>query len=107
MTRVSYHQLRRNLRLIWMTCAATTRLFFVTRWSDRGVVMISKDDYEGLMKAVHLLRLAEPLRICPDMGNRQRLACDETTAIRPKPEVLSRPVSASNAFLEILMSSVP
>jgi antitoxin YefM len=56
MTHVSYSELRNNLKdLMDQVCDSRAPLT-VTRQNARSVVMVSEDEYEGLMETVHLLR---------------------------------------------------
>ena len=56
MTHVSYSELRNNLAsYMEKVCDARSPLF-VTRQNARSVVLMSEDDYEGLMETVHLLK---------------------------------------------------
>ncbi len=56
MAHVSYSQLRNNLAsYIDEVCDNRTPLF-VTRQNARSVVLMSEEDYEGLMETVHLLK---------------------------------------------------
>jgi antitoxin YefM len=56
MAHVSYSELRNNLAS-WMdeVCDSRTPLL-VTRQNSRSVVIMSEEDYEGLMETVHLLK---------------------------------------------------
>jgi antitoxin YefM len=56
MSHVSYTDLRANLaRYMDEVCDSRAPLH-VTRQNARGVVMISEEEYEGLMETLHLLR---------------------------------------------------
>jgi antitoxin YefM len=56
MAHVSYSQLRNNLASYMDDVCDNHAPLFVTRQNARGVVMMSEDDYEGLMETVHLLK---------------------------------------------------
>jgi antitoxin YefM len=56
MTHVSYSELRANLAGFMDEVRNTHAPLLVTRQNARSVVMVSEDDYEGLMETVHLLR---------------------------------------------------
>jgi antitoxin YefM len=56
MANVSYTELRSNLaRYMEEVCDSRAPLH-VTRQNARGVVMISEEEYEGLIETLHLLR---------------------------------------------------
>jgi antitoxin YefM len=56
MTHVSYSELRNNLKHLMDQVCDSRAPLTVTRQNARSVVMISEDEYEGLMETVHLLR---------------------------------------------------
>jgi antitoxin YefM len=56
MAHVSYSQLRKNLASYMEAVCDDHAPLFVTRQNARSVVLMSEDDYEGLMETVHLLR---------------------------------------------------
>jgi antitoxin YefM len=56
MTRVSYSQLRNNLASYMDHVCDRHAPLFVTRRNARSVVLLSEDDYEGLIETVHLLK---------------------------------------------------
>jgi antitoxin YefM len=56
MPHVSYSELRANLaKYMEEVCDSRTPLH-VTRQNARSVVLISEDEYEGMMETLHLLR---------------------------------------------------
>ena len=56
MAHVSYSELRKNLAS-YMDAVCDNRVpLFVTRQNARSVVLMSEDDYEGLMETVHILK---------------------------------------------------
>ena len=56
MVHVSYSELRGNLAGLMDKVCDSRAPLLVTRQNARSVVMISEDEYEGLMETVHLLR---------------------------------------------------
>jgi antitoxin YefM len=56
MAHVSYSQLRNNLASYMDEVCDNHAPLFVTRQNARSVVMMSEDDYDGLMETVHLLK---------------------------------------------------
>ena len=56
MSHVSYTQLRSNL-LKYMEDVCDSRApLYVTRQNGRSVVLVSEDEYEGMVETLHLLR---------------------------------------------------
>ena len=56
MAYVSYSQLRSNLASYMDQVCDNRAPIFVTRQNARTVVLLSQDDYDGLMETVHLLK---------------------------------------------------
>lgn len=56
MTHVSYTELRGNLAEFMEKICDDHDTLLVTRQGARSVVMLSEEDYGGLMETVHLLR---------------------------------------------------
>jgi antitoxin YefM len=56
MTHVSYSELRNNLASYMDQVCDDRAPLVVTRQNARSVVLISEEDYEGLMETVHLLK---------------------------------------------------
>jgi antitoxin YefM len=56
MAHVSYSQLRNNLASYMDAVCDDHAPLLVTRQNARSVVLMSEDDYEGLMETVHLLK---------------------------------------------------
>lgn len=56
MSHVTYTELRANLKGFMDEVCNTRAALLVTRQNARSVVMISEDDYEGLLETAHLLR---------------------------------------------------
>jgi antitoxin YefM len=72
MAHISYSQLRNNLASYMEEVCNDRAPLFVTRRNARSVVLMSEDDYEGLMETVHLLKspanAARLLRSVKDAG---------------------------------------
>jgi antitoxin YefM len=56
MAHVSYSELRNNLASYMDEVCDDRAPLFVTRQNARSVVLMSEEDYEGLMETVHLLK---------------------------------------------------
>jgi antitoxin YefM len=56
MAHVSYSELRNNLASYMDEVCDSRDVLHVTRQNARGVVMISEQEYEGLMETLHLLK---------------------------------------------------
>lgn len=56
MAHVSYSDLRKNLADYMDKVCDSRAPLLVTRQNARSVVMVSEEDYEGLMETVHLLK---------------------------------------------------
>jgi antitoxin YefM len=56
MAHVSYSELRNNLASYMDGVCNDRAPLFVTRQNARSVVLMSEEDYEGLMETVHLLK---------------------------------------------------
>jgi antitoxin YefM len=56
MAHVSYSELRNNLASYMDQVCDDRAPLVVTRQNARSVVLISEEDYEGLMETVHLLK---------------------------------------------------
>ena len=56
MAHVSYSELRNNLASYMDEVCDDRAPLLVTRQNARSVVLMSEDDYEGLMETVHLLK---------------------------------------------------
>jgi antitoxin YefM len=56
MAHVSYSELRNHLATYMDAVCDDRAPLFVTRQNARSVVLMSEDDYEGLMETVHLLK---------------------------------------------------
>jgi antitoxin YefM len=86
MTHVSYSELRSNLKdLMDQVCDSRAPLT-VTRQNARSVVMISEDEYEGLMETVHLLSSpANATRLLQSIEEADNGELSELELIEPKP----------------------
>jgi antitoxin YefM len=75
MSHVSYSELRNNLASYMDEVCDSRAPLVVTRQNARSVVLISEEDYEGLMETVHLLKspanAARLLRSIKDAGRRK------------------------------------
>jgi antitoxin YefM len=56
MAHVSYSELRNNLASYMDEVCNDHAPLFITRQNARSVVMMSEEEYEGLMETVHLLK---------------------------------------------------
>jgi antitoxin YefM len=56
MAHVSYSELRNNLASYMDEVSNDRAPLFITRQNARSVVMMSEEEYEGLMETVHLLK---------------------------------------------------
>lgn len=56
MSHVSYTELRANLASYMEEVCDSRSPLHVTRQNARGVVMISEEEFEGMMETLHLLR---------------------------------------------------
>jgi antitoxin YefM len=56
MAHVTYTELRSNLAKFMDEVCDSRDALLVTRQNARSVVMVSEEEYEGLMETVHLLR---------------------------------------------------
>lgn len=56
MAHVSYTELRTNLRAYMDKVCDSHDALLVTRQNARSVVMLSEDEYEGMVETLHLLR---------------------------------------------------
>jgi antitoxin YefM len=85
MTHVSYSELRANLAGFMDEVCNTHAPLLVTRQNARSVVMISEDDYEGLMETVHLLRSpANAARLLESVAQANSGALTEHPLVEPK-----------------------
>lgn len=84
MARVSYTELRANLGAYMDSVCDDHVPLFVTRPNARSVVLISEDDYEGLMETVHLLKSpANAARLMCSIGEADESKLIEHGLIEP------------------------
>ncbi len=85
MAHVSYTELRSNLSSLMDTVCDSRAPLLVTRQNARSVVMMSEDEYEGLMETVHLLRSpANAKRLLESIAEANSGRLTEFELIRPK-----------------------
>jgi antitoxin YefM len=84
MAHVSYSQLRNNLAS-YMDEVCNSRVpLVVTRQHARSVVLMSEEDYEGLMETVHLLKSpANTVRLLRSIQEADRGQLTERELIEP------------------------
>ena len=84
MAHVSYSQLRNNLASYMDEVCDDHAPLFVTRQNARSVVLMSEDDYEGLMETVHLLKSpANAARLLRSIGDANEGKSAERETIEP------------------------
>jgi antitoxin YefM len=85
MAHVSYSQLRNNLASYMDEVCDDRAPLFVTRQNARSVVLMSEEDYEGLMETVHLLRSpANAARLLRSISEADQGKLSERELIEPK-----------------------
>jgi len=85
MAHVSYSQLRNNLASYMDEVCDDRVPLFVTRQNARSVVLMSEEDYEGLMETVHLLRSpANAAHLLRSIGEADQGKLTERELIEPK-----------------------
>ena len=85
MAYVSYSQLRNNLASYMDEVCDDRAPLFVTRQNARSVVLMSEDDYEGLMETVHLLKSpANAARLLRSINEANQGNLTERELIEPK-----------------------
>jgi antitoxin YefM len=91
MSHVSYTELRANLAEFMDEVCDSRVPLHVTRQNARTVVMVSEEEYEGLMETVHLLRSpANATRLVQSIQEANNGALTEHELIEPKAPVLAR-----------------
>ena len=85
MAHVSYTELRADLKT-WMDTVCKSRApLLVTRQNAKSVVMVSEEEYEGLMETVHLLSSpANAAALMESIGQANRGELSEFELIEPK-----------------------
>ncbi len=56
MTAISYTEARDRLASIWDTAIATREPIVISRRGTESVVMVAREEWEGLLETAHLLR---------------------------------------------------
>ena len=85
MAHVTYSDLRANLAGYMDEVCDTRAPLLVTRQNARSVVMVSEEDYEGLMETVHLLRSpANAARLIESMAQADGGNLTQYETIEPK-----------------------
>ena len=90
MAHVSYTELRNNLSSYMDEVCDSRAPLLVTRQNARSVVILSEEDYDGLMETVHLLKSpANAARLLRSIGD-----ADAGKIVERDPIELARPTSA-------------
>ena len=91
MSHVSYTELRANLAEFMDEVCDSRVPLHVTRQNARTVVMVSEEEYEGLMETVHLLRSpANATRLVQSIQEANNGALTEHELIEQKAPVSAR-----------------
>jgi antitoxin YefM len=91
MSHVSYTELRANLAEFMDEVCDSRVPLHVTRQNARTVVMVSEEEYEGLMETVHLLRSpANATRLVQSIQEANNGVLTEHELIEPKAPVSAR-----------------
>jgi antitoxin YefM len=86
MSHVSYTDLRNNLAKYMDEVCDSHAPLHVTRQNARTVVMVSEDDFEGLMETVHLLKSpANAERLLRSIAELESANVKERELIEPGP----------------------
>ena len=84
MAHVSYSELRNNLASYMDAVCDDRAPLVVTRQNARSVVLISEEDYEGLMETVHLLKSpANAARLMRSIRDADRGKLKERDLLKP------------------------
>ena len=82
MAQVSYSELRNNLASYMDAVCDDRAPLLVTRQNARSVILISEEEYEGLMETVHLLKSpANAARLMQSIGQANRGMLKERTPV--------------------------
>ena len=85
MAHVSYTELRNNLASYMDSVCDDHAPLLVTRQNARSVVLMSEEDYEGLMETVHLLRSpANAARLLRSINEANQGKLRERELVEPK-----------------------
>jgi antitoxin YefM len=90
MAHVSYSELRANLANYMDAVCDNHAPLFVTRQNARSVVLVSEEDYEGLMETVHLLK-------SPANAARLMRSIDEANQGKLRERELIKPAKSKSA----------
>jgi antitoxin YefM len=91
MSHVSYSELRNNLASYMDEVCDSRAPLVVTRQNARSVVLISEEDYEGLMETVHLLKSpANAARLLRSIRDAGRGKLKARAIIEPKKAAAAR-----------------
>jgi antitoxin YefM len=83
---VSYTELRANLAKFMDEVCDTHAALHITRQNARTVVMLSEEEYEGMLETLHLLRSpANAARLLRSVESAARRALTEHDLIEPQP----------------------
>ncbi|MGB6395801.1 MAG: type II toxin-antitoxin system prevent-host-death family antitoxin [Bradyrhizobium sp.] len=84
MAHVSYSQLRNNLASYMDEVCDDRAPLIVTRQNARSVVLMSEEDYEGLMETVHLLKSpANAARLLRSINDAEQGKLTERELVEP------------------------
>ncbi len=85
MAHVSYSELRSNLAAYMDAVCDDRAPLLVTRQNARSVVLMSEEDYEGLMETVHLLKSpANAARLMKSIGQANQGGLKERRLLEPE-----------------------
>jgi antitoxin YefM len=91
MTHVSYSELRNNLASCMEKVCDDRAPLVVTRQNARSVVIMSEQDYDGLMETVHLLKSpANAARLLRSIRDADRGKSKKRELVEPKKAGSSR-----------------
>jgi antitoxin YefM len=83
---VSYTELRANLAKYLDEVCDTHAALHITRQNARTVVMISEEEYEGMLETLHLLRSpANAARLLRSLESAEKSGLAEHDLIEPQP----------------------
>jgi antitoxin YefM len=91
MAHVSYSELRNNLAFCMEKVCDERAPLVVTRQNARSVVIMSEEDYEGLMETVHLLKSpVNAARLLRSISDADRGKLKKRETVEPKKAARSR-----------------
>jgi antitoxin YefM len=91
MSHVSYTELRAHLAKFMDEVCDSRAPLYVTRQNARTVVMISEDEYQGLLETVHLLRSpANAMRLVQSIEEVNNGTLTEHELVEPRVPVSAR-----------------